>query len=64
MTAIPHQDLLVRVGSVMNIVAHESCKRIADLKQTSANTIVILTVALRLTTLDRQREGGVDRGRD
>jgi hypothetical protein len=46
MTIIPRHDLLVGVGSVVNMVGHASCMRITDMKPVSANPIAILTVAL------------------
>jgi hypothetical protein len=45
-TAIPHQDLLVDIGSIVNMVAHASRMRIVDAKPANANPIVILTVVL------------------
>jgi hypothetical protein len=55
MIAIRHQDLLVSVESVANMVAHVSCTRTTNTKPPNANPISIMTVALRLTSSDQQR---------
>jgi hypothetical protein len=53
MAAIPRQELLVSVGSAVNMVAHASLMRNADAKPPNVSPITILTVTLRLTSSDR-----------
>jgi hypothetical protein len=62
-TAITRQDLLVGVGSVVNMVAHASRMRTVGVKPLNVNLIAILTVVLQLTSSDRRRGGGPDWGR-